>query len=289
VPGEVGHLPARDPRRHLDDPRVPLGRDHLGEGDAVAQPERVHGVDGDALGLAERVRVERRGVDVGPADAEADPRRPQPIGERQQLDVTAARDHQAVELEPFLEALDDRLLGRRLGQRPVEVPLEVVQRVEPEDAALATRVGRLQHGREPDSARGAARLVQRPHRREARLRDAGVGEEPAHGDLVGHHLRGLGADPGQPEGVGDLRHDRDGPVGRDREHTVDAVLASNVGHAGDVREIDHLEDVGLAAAERLRVAIHRDDPEAALAGLGDRSALVSAGADEQDAFHDARS
>ena len=47
------------------------------------EPERAHRVRRDALGLLELVAEDRRRVDVDPADAEADPRRPQPVGERQ--------------------------------------------------------------------------------------------------------------------------------------------------------------------------------------------------------------
>ena len=75
VADEVGHLAARDPRRHLDHRDAAVGDgDQLRERDAVAQPERVHRLHRDLLGERELVAVDRRGVDVDPADAEADAR-----------------------------------------------------------------------------------------------------------------------------------------------------------------------------------------------------------------------
>jgi hypothetical protein len=76
VTGEVGHLPSRHPCRHLDDSHVSvLARDQLREGDAVAQAERADGVQRHPLRLRQHVPLERRRVDVDPADAEADPGR----------------------------------------------------------------------------------------------------------------------------------------------------------------------------------------------------------------------
>ena len=69
---------------HLDDDDLARRRrDQLREGDPVREPERAHRVRRDALRLLELVAVERRRVDVDPADAEADARRPQAVGQRQ--------------------------------------------------------------------------------------------------------------------------------------------------------------------------------------------------------------
>ena len=88
----------------------------------------------------------------------------------------------------------------RLGERRVEVRVEVVLRLEPEDAALAARVGGLQHRGEADRlAGGTARSASAAHGREPRLRHARVGERAPHRDLVRHPVRRLRADPGQAE------------------------------------------------------------------------------------------
>jgi hypothetical protein len=54
-----------------------------------------------------------------------------------------------------------------------------------------------------------------------------------------------------------------------------------------VGEVDDRRNVRDPEAKRVGVAIDRDDAKTALAGLDDRSALVAAGADEEDARHGA--
>ena len=132
---EVGHLPAGDPRCHLDDrhPAVRRG-DQLREGDAVAQPERAHGVLRGPLGALELVGVDRGRVDVDPADAEADAR----AGEGDRRASDGRRRRRGRSTIPFIsvpvdEALEDRLARRRLGERDVEVALQVVRDLDPED------------------------------------------------------------------------------------------------------------------------------------------------------------
>ena len=104
----------------------------------VSQPERVHRVRRDALRLFELVAVDRRRVDVDPADAEADAGRAQPVGERQRDRLAAAREHDPVHLHPLDELLEDRLAARRRGERLVQVRVDVVD---------ATRRGRRRAGR----------------------------------------------------------------------------------------------------------------------------------------------
>ena len=134
----------------------------------------------------------------------------------------SARDRDAVQLERVVEALDDRLPLRRLGERRVEVRVEVVLRGEPEDAALAARVGGLQHGREADrlAGRTCAREVARGG--EARLRHAGVGERAPHRDLVRHPVRRLRCRSPAGRAARRRRRRRDGAVGGHGEHAVDA-------------------------------------------------------------------
>ena len=164
---------------------------------------------GDPLGLGERVAVERRRVDVDPADAEAGAVWSQPVGEREHGDLAVPDDRDPVQLEPLGELLEDRLLGRRLGERGVEVGVEVVGRLEPEEPPLAAGVRRLEHGGKADRLGRDPGVVEPVHCSEARLRDAVIGEETTHHDLVGHRVRDVGADPGQAERVGDRGHDRD--------------------------------------------------------------------------------
>ena len=57
-------------------------------------------------------------------------------------------------------------------------------RLEPEHAALAARVGGLDHVREADVCDGRARLLERARRAEPRLRDAGGLQPATHLDLV---------------------------------------------------------------------------------------------------------
>ena len=130
--------------------------------------------------------------------------------------------------------------------------------------------------------------MQRAHRGELRLRDAVLGEPPAHRDLVRHQVRGLPADPGQAEILGDGRHDRDGPVGRDGEDAVDAVAAPDRGYRRGVGEVDDLADVGDPEPRCVRVAVDGDDANAELARALDRATLVPACADEQDGLHGPR-
>ena len=53
-------------------------------------------------------------------------RRPQPVGERERDHLAVAREHEAVELEALVVALDDRLAAGGLRQGGVEVDVDVV-------------------------------------------------------------------------------------------------------------------------------------------------------------------
>ena len=224
---------------------------------------------------------------MDPADAEADAGRPEPVGERQQRDVASARDRDAVHLRALDEALEDRLAGRGLGERRVEVRLQVARVVDPEDPTLSARVDRLEHGGEPDRVDRGSSLGEAPDRRERRLRDPLLGERPPHRDLVRHAVRDVGADRREAEALGDRRDDRDGAVRRDRQRAVDGVPSRDLLDRVDVGEVDDLRDVRRLEPRRVGVAVDRDDADPALARLGDRAALVAARADEEDARHGA--
>ena len=160
--------------------------------------------------------------------------------------------------------------------------LDVVERLDAEDAALAARVGGLQHRREADLVGRAAALGERAHRGEARLRHAGLGEPRAHRDLVRHQVRGLRADPRQPARLGDRGDDRHRAVGADGQHAVELDARRRLQHGVDVREVDDLRDVRLREPERVRVPVDRRDAQSQLLRPQDRAALMAAGADEED-------
>ena len=245
MPDEIGHLPSRDPRRHLDDGNGAVGMgDQLREGDPVAEAEHLDGAGGDALRELELIAVRRCRIDVDPADPEADPGRPQAVGERHDLGAAAAGDHDPVHLGALDEPLEDALLLGRLGQRRVEVAVEVVGALDPEDAALAARVGGLQHGGQPTVLERPPAFDEGTHGRKRRLRHTLLGKCAAHHDLVAHPLGDLGPDPRQAQALRHGRDDRDRAVGRHGQRAVDRMAASDVGDRVDVGEVDGLADVG---------------------------------------------
>ena len=282
VARKVRHLAAGNSRRHLDDAAVAVRRDdHLRERDAVPQPERVDRRHGRLLRMRERVAEDRRRVEVRPADAEADARRAQSVGERQQLDLAVPRDGEPVQLEPLVERLDDRLAGRRLRQRRVQVRLEIVERPDLEDAALAAGVRRLQHGGHSDRFERGAPLAERAQRRELRLWHTVLGKESSHRDLVRHRVSRLVADARQPECLGDGRDDRHRAIRGDGQHAVGAVAPSDLRDRVDIGEVDNLGDVRRGEPRRVRIAIDADDAQAELTRALDRTPLVPACTDHQ--------
>jgi hypothetical protein len=170
----------------------------------------------------------------------------------------------------------------------VQVRVDVALRAEQEDAALAGRVGRLQHRRVAHSSRGGACLEQRPGCRELRLRHAVLGKPPPHRDLVHHRVRSLRADSGQAQQLRGRGHDRHGPIGRDRQHAGDAVPPTDLRQRLDVGEVDHLGHVRVGQSGRFGVPVGGDDARPQLAHPRDRATLVPACADEEDGLHGAR-
>ena len=200
--------------------------------------------------------------------------------------LAATRDHDAVQLDPVDELLEDRLAARRRDERLVQVAIDVVERLDAKDAALAARVGRLEHRRKPDLVGRPARLGQRAHRREARLRHAGVGEAPAHRDLVRHQVRRLDADPRQPARLGDGGDDRNRTIGAHGEDAVDAAGASSPSEPRRrPRSRPPWRCRPPASPRRVGVAVDGGDAQAHLLRLEDRAALMAAGADEEDGSH----
>src|SRR4051812_5672607 len=83
--------------------------------------------------------VERGGIGVDPTYGEALSGRPQAIRERQLRHDPVADDRHRVHLDTVDELLDDHLAAVRERQGCVEARLEIVDALEPEDAALAAR------------------------------------------------------------------------------------------------------------------------------------------------------
>ena len=164
----------------------------------------------------------------------------------------------------------------------MQVRFDVVERVDAEDAALSARVRRLQHRREADLVRRAPALRQPAQRREARLRHAGVREPPPHRHLVRHQVRRLDADPRQVERLGDRCDDRDGPVGRDRQHAVEPPSAHRPQNGLQVCEVDDLRDICLTQTEGIRIAVDGSHPQPELLRALDRPPLMATRADEED-------
>ena len=167
----------------------------------------------------------------------------------------------------------------------MQVRVDLVERLDAEDAALAARVGRLQHRREADLVRRAAPLRDRADGGEARLRHAGLGEPAPHRDLVRHQVRRLDADPRQPASLRDRGDDRDGAVGADRQHAVELEPLRRLQHRCDVREVDDLRDVGLGEPRRLGVPVDGGDPQPELLRAQDRAPLMAPRADEENGLH----
>ncbi len=105
---------------------------------------------------------------------------------------------------------------------------------------------------------------------------------------MGEEVRGPGADPGQPERLGDGGDDGHGAVCRDREHAVDADAPRELDHLIGVREVDDLGDVGRRESRCLGVPVDCRDPQPPGARLLDRATLVAAGADEEHGLHGRR-
>ena len=93
---------------------------------------------------------------MDPADAEADSRGTKPVGERHERGLPAAGDDDPVHLDAVDELLEDRLARRRLGDRLVEIALELGAALDAEDRPLASGVDRLEDGREPTASSAAS-------------------------------------------------------------------------------------------------------------------------------------
>ena len=145
----------------------------------------------------------------------------------------------------------------------MQVRLDVVDRVDEEDPALAARVGRLQHRREADLVGRAMPLGQRPQRREPRLRHALLGERAA----ASRPCASSGA-PSRRRSPA-ARAPRRSPATTGTARSADTVSTPSIGssataveHRVDVREVDDEAAVGLREPERVGVPIDGERPAA---------------------------
>ena len=286
MPHEIGHLATGNPRCHLDDRhRSVRVSDQLRKRDPVTEAKHLDCAAGDALGEIELIAVGGRGVDMDPSDPEADPGRSQPVGKRQHLGLAVPRDHDPVHLRSLDKPLEDAFLLRRLRQRCMQMAVEVVGALDPENASLAARIGRLQDRWHSHRGQGSTTLDERAHRRERRLRHAVLGERASHHDLVPHPLRHHGPDRREAKS---LRHGCDdgyGAICRHGQRAVDLMALRDLRDCVDVREINSLRDVGSLKPGRISIPVNRNDADALFARLQNRAALVAPGADEEDGLH----
>jgi hypothetical protein len=140
----------------------------------------------------------------------------------------------------------------------VEVPVEIVERPQQEEAPLSARVRRLQHRREADRVTGGRRLAPHTHGREPRLRHTALGEPAPHRHLVRHQVRGRRPDPGQPELLSDRGDHRHRPICRHGQHAIDPGSPRDGDHPLRVGEVDDVALVRMRQPDRLRVAIDGD-------------------------------
>ena len=286
---EVCHLASGDARGNLDDGNAAVRRrDQLRERDRVAQAERSHRLDCDLLGESQLLGRDRRWVDVDPADAEADARRTQPIGERDRRRLAVPGDHDAVQLDPLDELLQERLVGRRLRDRLRQVALDFLARFDPKDGPLSSRVDRLQDGRERDRCECGVDVRAGAEARVRRLRQACGAECVAHGALVRQEVRGVRADSRQAESLRDRRHHRNGAICRHRQRPIDTHGAGDFDDLRHGREVDDLRDVRRCETRCVPVAVDCSDTQSARACLLDRTPLMAPCAYEQNRRHGRR-
>ena len=251
---EVGHLPARDPRGHLDDRAPPVvGDDQLRERDPVAEPERAARPARRRARPARAVAVDRR------RDRRGSSRRRSrcPGGRSRSESVRSIASPPRASTRPLSSRPSTnsrrspppsttpraRRAGARRGRR--RESRRKTPRWPPESAGLST-AGR------PTVSAAARCLEDVANGGEARLRHTRLGEAATHRDLVRHQVRGRRADPGQTEPLGHRGHDGHGAVGRDGQHAVDGVPPADLGNCVDVLEVDDLRHVGLLRARARR-------------------------------------
>jgi hypothetical protein len=282
---QIRHLAGRNPGSDLDQPDLVVTRDELREGDAVPQAEHADGLERDLLRAGEHLVVERRREEMNPADTEASTARAETVREGHEHRLSAADDQDAVQLGSFDVLLNHGAPARREPERLGETALDVVLGADQEDSSLTTGVSRLEDGGQRQSLEHGGDVHARPEDGKARLRDAGLGKQPAHRRFVGHRARNVHADARQAEHVRDDRRRHHGTIARHREDTVDAMLRRRRHDLLEVREIDIDGNVRDVEADRAGVAVHRDDAVTDCLGVPDRGDLRDARAQEEKRRH----
>ena len=290
VPDEIRHLAARDAGGDLDDGDAAVRRgDQLREGDPVAQSQGSDGALGGSLGELELIGVDRGRVEMDPADAEADPRAV--AGGRRASRV--GRRRRARSTMPFISVPStkpSRIASRagdstsatwRFDSRSPGESIRKTPRCPPESTGFRTAgsADRLDRG---------TSLREAPHRGERRLRDALLGERAAHGELVRHSV-GDTRCRSTAGRVARRRPRRPARRGRQRRSGRRRPRAARATRSTASTSAKSTTSAASASGEprRVGVPVDGDDPQPPLARLDDRPALMSAGADEEDARHGA--
>ena len=254
------------------------------------RPSASHGARRDALRVLELVAVGRRRVDVDPADAEADPGRPQPVRERQRPRPrrrarSRSRSSRCPRRTPrgSPPASATRRAPRGGARsRSSATSIRKMPRWPPESAGFST-------AGKPDRL-GAAPAPRRATRTAA---NGGCGtpssaKRAAHRDLVASSGAPTSVPiPGSPSAPSTAATTGTARSAETVSAPSTACRRATVEHRVDVGEVDRLADVRHLEPERIRVAVDRDDAEAAARGLQDRAPLVAPGADEEDGLHSA--
>ena len=270
--------------------RAVVGDDQLRECDPVAQAERVRR-RGRRSARPRRARRRRstpgrRGSSRRRSRSRAGASRSESVSGSAS---PSARDHDPVQLEPVVEALDDRLVGLRLGERDVQMRVELVLRLDVEDAALAARVGGLQHRRDAGRVERGARALQVARSGEPRLRHAARPRASAasrscasSGARSRGRSRAARASSATAATTGTARSAETVSTPSTAWRRATSVTAST--------SVKSTASPTSAAVEpgRVRVAVDGDDAKAELLRTQDRATLVAPRADEEDRAHVAR-
>ena len=171
-------------------------------------------------------------------------------------------------------------------ERLVQVRVDLVERLDAEDAALAARVGRLEHGREPDLVGGAPRLGDRPHARRSAAaarprRRAGV----RIAILCVIRCAVSTPIPGSPRASATAATTGTARSALTVITPSSLIRAVALSTAAASEKSTTFAMSASARPGRVRVAVDRDHAQAELLRLQDRAALVAPGADEEDGLH----
>ena len=226
---------------------------------------------------------------MDPADAEADAGRTQPVRERHERRLSASR---AITI-PFssMPSTNASRIASRVGDSAIassrsrssssRLSMRKTARCPPESTGFRPR------GTGPLRVRRRRRCCER-RPREGRLREARARRATRRiASLCVSRCAVADADSRQAELLRDSGDDRDGAVGRDREHAVDPMRRATSSDRVNVREVDDLGDVGREQTWRLARSGRPRRREGRGARVLDRAPLMAPRADEEDGLHGA--